>query len=384
MGVVSAGSNKYLYILAGSLISLLVPHCRGINVASEWRKVHNVRANGEVAKIPVTPPAEVTWEGAKWSSDGRKIAWVERSDGTSSLNVYCLNSSRKEAITVQGGISTFGWHPKGERIVISLHEPGGGPMPQPSHLKEVVLTTGRVQPLACVSEISGSLMQPAYSWRGDKLASVFHARGDAGLKIVVVDTSQRAPVTVVADKHLNQRPTWLPDDAGLIYQKSVPTISAGMQKFFALKLLDRDSAEILLDSTEYHSSYFASIRGDGLRVRYLKYPKAARRIPQLWEYNLSTEERAMLVDFEDIFGTDCEIRGLGFAAGGVDPCVALGVNSRDERMAGVWVISIAGRMATRVADSPNAGWPQMSPVGERVSFVSADAVIVLDVPVLFE
>ena len=153
-----------------------------------------------------------------------------------------------------------------------------------------------------------------------------------------------------------------------------------MTNFLALSLLRDRKPESLFDSTQYHSHDFVAIAGDGPQIRYVKYPKRRRRIPQLWEYNVSTEEKTMLVDFGDVFGFNWEVYGFGFAATGVDPYLALAVESPDKRLTGVWLVSLAGRAATRVADEPNAHWPQLSPDGKLMSFVNSDGdLIVLDV-----
>jgi serine/threonine protein kinase len=184
-------------------------------------------ANGDVSlwlrNVPtnsntqVQPPANVAYNGLRFSPDGNYLYFVRSDPGNSELKYLYRapllgGTPERLAEDVDSNIT---FSPDGRKVAFMRFD-----NPEPGKFRLIVrsLDTGEEQALA--SGLNGqAFLNPAWSPDGNTILCVVNQPGDALAGLMAVDVhSGKQRLILTSDSSFLLSPTWLPDGRGLLVQ----------------------------------------------------------------------------------------------------------------------------------------------------------------------
>ena len=191
----------------GKYILSLMRDSRGL--ASLW--LRNVPTN---SNTQVQPPADVYYNGLRFSPDGNYLYFVRSDPGNAELKYLYRapllgGSAEKLAEDVDSNIT---FSPDGGKIAFMRYD-----NPDPGKYRLIVRPlNGGQEAVLAVGPNSQALFNPAWSPDGKTIVCVENQPGDALTGLVAVDTDNGQQRLVLASDSTLISPTWLPDGSGLL------------------------------------------------------------------------------------------------------------------------------------------------------------------------
>jgi serine/threonine protein kinase len=177
--------------------------------ASLW--LRNVPTN---SNTQVQPPADVRYNGLRFSPDGNYLYFVRSDPGTTELKYLYRapvlgGTAEKLAEDVDSNIT---FSPDGRKVAFMRYD-----NPDPGKYRLIVRTleSGQETVLTSGSNAQG-LYSPAWSPDGKTVLCVVNQPGDALSGLMAVDVSSGQQQLVLSSDSGLVNPTWLPDGSGLL------------------------------------------------------------------------------------------------------------------------------------------------------------------------
>lgn len=191
-----------------------------------------------------------------WSPDGKWIAFLRNSDGTTAPGIFVIRSDGTALRRLTNGVGEPAWSPDGKYIahdadgVIRIIDvttgaalppipyAGSHPAWSPDGKRIAVGNCGDVRPRVCVGPVDGSGYAPITpdtmsawnpAWSPDGATIAFHT--DKGIFLVAPDGSALRQLT-----YAGYNPAWSPDGRVIVYQE------LGINDTFGIKVINSDGS----------------------------------------------------------------------------------------------------------------------------------------------
>jgi serine/threonine protein kinase len=191
----------------GKYILSLMRDSKGL--ASLW--LRNVPTN---SNTQVQPPADVYYDGLRFSPDGNYLYFVRSDPGNAELQYLFRapllgGTPEKLAEDVDSNIT---FSPDGHKIAFMRYD-----NPDPGKYRLIVRALeGGEETVLAAGPNSQALFNPAWSPDGKTIVCVVNQPGDALTGLTAVDASNGQQHLVLASDSALISPTWLPDGRGLL------------------------------------------------------------------------------------------------------------------------------------------------------------------------
>lgn len=307
----------------------------------------------------------------EWRSDSMALAWVTRKPALSRLNHYSLKDGQLHSFEFDGGIFHIDWN-QGQTILLSLFNASAAT----TALIELNVETGDRRTVLSSAEIPGLPSQAMYSYDGERLAYVdLVGPNRGGYNIHVSTASGVLSGTAITSEGINQWPTWLVNDIGIVYEKTSITpfpwslFGSGVKTQFALHLFEGQGKETVIDSTALHSNDIWPVGTTLPKIRYIKYRSKSRRSASLCEYTISERRTKELINLSEVLSDDSQIRA--FSMGRANDWLAVTVSSESLVEDSIWLLSARERSANRVVHGPGISSTQLSPDCSKLAYIDS-------------
>jgi Tol biopolymer transport system component len=147
---------------------------------------------------------------ARWSPDGKRIAWISDRSGSFQVWVMASNGSEKQMVSREPGLHGWPqWSPDGKKLVFWGYNPQNGR----SSVSVAVPGDQRIRTLVTSQE---ALDRPTWSPDGKLVAYAVQTEGNWYIWVADVEDSRRYRLT--RDAQMETKPLWSPDGTVIAYK----------------------------------------------------------------------------------------------------------------------------------------------------------------------